>query len=40
VELGVLLDIFAGVFIMGIIMNHIKSYFDDLDVDNLTVLKD
>jgi len=40
VELGVLLDIFAGVFIMGIIMNHIKNYFDDLDVDNLTILKD
>ncbi|HNW60385.1 MAG TPA: hydrogenase [bacterium] len=40
VELGVLLDLFAGVFIMGIIMNHIKNYFDDLDVDNLTILKD
>ena len=40
VELGVLLDVFAGVFIMGIIMNHIKNYFDDLDVDNLTILKD
>ena len=39
VELGVLLDIFAGVFIMGIILNHIKYYFDDLDVENLTVLK-
>lgn len=40
VELGVLLDVFAGVFIMGITMNHIKNYFDDLDVDNLTILKD
>jgi len=40
VELGVLLDVFAGVFIMGIIMNHIKNYFDDLNVDNLTILKD
>ena len=40
VELGVLLVVFAGVFIMGIIMNHIKNYFDDLDVDNLTILKD
>jgi hydrogenase-4 component E len=40
VELGVLLDVFVGVFIMGIMLNHIKNYFDDLDVENLTILKD
>lgn len=40
VEMGVLLDVFAGVFIMGIIINHIKDIFDDLNVENLTILKD
>ena len=40
VEMGVLLDVFVGVFIMGITMNHIQDVFDDLDVDNLTILKD
>jgi len=40
VEMGVLLDVFVGVFIMGIIINHIKGIFDDLNVENLTILKD
>jgi hydrogenase-4 component E len=40
VEMGVLLDVFVGVFIMGIIINHIKDIFDDLNVENLTILKD
>ena len=40
VEMGILLDVFAGVFIMGVIISHIKSMFDDLDVDNLATLKD
>jgi hydrogenase-4 component E len=40
VEMGILLDVFAGVFIMGVIISHIKSMFDDLDVDHLTTLKD
>jgi hydrogenase-4 component E len=40
IEMGVLLDVFMGVFIMGIIINHIKDVFDDLDTDNLTILRD
>jgi hydrogenase-4 component E len=40
VELGVLLDLLVGVFVMGIIINHIKDVFEDFDLDNLTVLKD
>jgi len=40
VELGVLLDLLVGVFVMGIILNHIKEHFDHLDVEQLTVLKD
>jgi len=39
VEIGVLLDVFVGVFIMGIIMNHIKDIFDSLSIENLTELK-
>ena len=40
VEIGILLDVFAGVFIMGIMLNHIRDVFDDLDTDNLAMLKD
>lgn len=40
VELGVLLDIFVGVFIMGIVMFHINREFDSLDSARLTQLKD
>jgi hydrogenase-4 component E len=40
IEMGVLLDVFIGVFIMGIILNHIKDVFDDLDTENLTLLRD
>lgn len=39
VEIGVLLDVFVGVFIMGIIMNHIKNIFDSLSIENLMELK-
>ena len=40
VEAGVLLDLFAGIFIMGIVLNHIQSEFSSLDTHNLSDLKD
>jgi hydrogenase-4 component E len=40
VELGVLLDVFAGVFIMGIVVFHINREFDSLDSARLTELRD
>jgi hydrogenase-4 component E len=40
VELGVLLDVFVGVFIMGIVVFHINREFDSLDSAHLTELKD
>lgn len=40
VELGVLLDIFVGIFIMGIVVFHINRAFDSLDSERLTELKD
>ena len=39
-ELGVLLDVFVGVFIMGIVVFHINREFDSLDSTRLTELKD
>lgn len=40
VELGILLDVLVGVFVMGIAINHISREFDDIDTDALTTLKD
>lgn len=40
IELGVLLDIFVGVFIMGIVVFHINREFDSLDATRLTELTD
>jgi hydrogenase-4 component E len=40
VELGVLLDIFVGIFIMGIVVFHINRAFDSMDSTRLTELKD
>ncbi|MEK7865692.1 MAG: NADH-quinone oxidoreductase subunit K [Planctomycetota bacterium] len=40
VELGVLLDVFVAVFVMGIIIFHINREFDHIDVDRLSALKD
>ena len=39
VELGIFLDIFVGVFIMGIVINHIQNEFDHTDTSHLTALK-
>jgi len=40
VEMGVLLDVFVAVFIMGIMIFHISREFDHINVDQLTSLKD
>lgn len=40
VEIGVLLDVFVGVFIMGIVVFHINREFDSLSAANLTELRD
>ena len=40
VEAGVLLDLFAAVFVMGIVMFHINREFSSLDTEKLSVLKD
>ena len=40
VEVGVLLDLFVGIFVMGIIINHISREFSTLDTDRLTALKE
>ena len=40
IELGVLLDVFVAVFVMGIIVFHISREFDHMDADRLDQLKD
>jgi hydrogenase-4 component E len=40
VEMGVLLDIFAAVFIMGIVVFHLNREFDSIDSARLTELRD
>ncbi len=40
VELGVLLDVFVAVFVMGITIFHINRTFDRIDTDLLSSLKD
>jgi hydrogenase-4 component E len=40
VELGVLLDVFVAVFVMGIAIHHISREFDHIDTDRLSTLKD
>jgi len=40
VELGVLLDLFVCVFVMGIILNKIQRTFSSLDTTRLTALKE
>jgi hydrogenase-4 component E len=40
VEIGVLLDLFTGVFIMGIIIHHISREFSSLNTKHLTELKE
>ena len=40
VEAGVLLDVFVGVFIMGIVVFHINREFDSISAARLTELRD
>lgn len=40
IELGVLLDVFVAVFVMGITLFHINRQFDHIDTDRLATLKD
>jgi hydrogenase-4 component E len=39
VELGILLDAFVAVFVMGIAIFHINQEFGSMDVDQLNALK-
>lgn len=39
VELGLLLDIFVAVFVMGIAVYHINREFDHMETDKLDVLR-
>jgi hydrogenase-4 component E len=40
VEVGVLLDLFTGVFVMGIIIHHISREFASISTEHLSELKD
>lgn len=40
VEMGILLDVFVAVFVMGIAVFHINREFDHIDTDRLSALKD
>jgi hydrogenase-4 component E len=40
VETGILLDLFVGIFVMGIVINHITAAFDSMDTRHLAELKD
>ena len=40
VEVGALLDLLVGIFVMGIVLNHISREFSSLDTARLTSLKE
>lgn len=40
VELGILLDVFMAVFVMGIAIYHINREFDHIDTEQMSALKD
>jgi len=40
IELGVLMDVFVAVFVMGIAIHHINRTFDSIDVDRFCSLRD
>jgi len=40
VEVGVLLDVFVAVFIMGIVVFHINREFDSISAENLVELRE
>ncbi|MEW6050353.1 MAG: hypothetical protein AB1644_04745 [Candidatus Zixiibacteriota bacterium] len=40
IEIGILLDIFVGVFIMGVMVFHISREFDSIEAGQLSTLRD
>lgn len=40
VEMGILLDVFAAVFIMGVTIHHLSRELDHIDTDRLSTLRD
>ena len=40
VEMGVLLDVFAAVFVMGIAIHHISREFDHIDTNRMSAIED
>lgn len=40
VNLGVLLDLFIAVFILGLLVKHINTKFEDMEISHLSDLKD
>jgi hydrogenase-4 component E len=40
VEVGVMLDLIVGIFVMGIVMNHIQREYSSLDTERLSELRD
>ncbi len=40
VNVGIMLDIFVSVLVLGIFLNRIRDTFEEMSVDNLTHLKD
>ena len=40
VNLGLLLDVFVGLFLLGLFINKIQNFFDATNIDKLTNLKD
>ncbi|HSP35675.1 MAG TPA: hypothetical protein VLU46_15290 [Thermoanaerobaculia bacterium] len=40
VEVGVLLDLVVGIFVMGIVLNHIQREFSSLDTERLSRLRE
>jgi len=40
VEVGVLLDLFVAIFVMGIIINHISREFTSISTEHLAALRD
>jgi hydrogenase-4 component E len=40
VEIGVLLDLLVGIFVMGIVLNHIQREFSSLDTERLSRLRE
>jgi hydrogenase-4 component E len=40
IEVGILLDLLVGIFVMGIVLNHIQREFSSLDTERLSRLKE